>query len=326
MPPSPRTGRLLVLAAAVCFGTTGTAQAFAPDDATPLSVGAARLAIGAVILALVAHLLDRGDTAPRTFTPTPRTRHFWLGAAGVAAYQPSFFLAVELCGVGVGTVVALGCAPVITGLLGWGVLGARPSRRWAAATVLAVLGVAALSLSATLMDDGSAGSAVNGAVNGAVNDGDPLRAVAGIGLAVVAAASYAVYTLTAKAALDRGAAPPATVAWMFGGGAVLLAPALLFGDTSWLATPSGLAVAVWLGVVPTGLAYLLFAEGLRGIRASDAATLTLAEPATAATLGVVLLDEPFTAASAAGTGLIAAGLAVLARGPDRATPEPVPPA
>ena len=35
-----------MLASAVLFGTTGTAQALGPDGATPLTVGAARIAIG----------------------------------------------------------------------------------------------------------------------------------------------------------------------------------------------------------------------------------------------------------------------------------------
>ncbi|MBI5105391.1 MAG: EamA family transporter, partial [Solirubrobacterales bacterium] len=36
--------RLSVLLAALCFGTTGTAQALGPD-ASPLTVGAARVAV-----------------------------------------------------------------------------------------------------------------------------------------------------------------------------------------------------------------------------------------------------------------------------------------
>jgi drug/metabolite transporter, DME family len=45
--------RLYVLLAAVCFGTTGTAQALGPA-AAPVTVGAARIAIGGALLLLVA--------------------------------------------------------------------------------------------------------------------------------------------------------------------------------------------------------------------------------------------------------------------------------
>jgi DME family drug/metabolite transporter len=42
--------RLWVLLSALCFGTTGTAQALGPDAATPATVGAARILVGAVLL------------------------------------------------------------------------------------------------------------------------------------------------------------------------------------------------------------------------------------------------------------------------------------
>jgi len=51
-------------------------------------------------------------------------------------------------------------------------------------------------------------------------------------------------------------------------------------------------------------------------------TLTLAEPLTAASFGVLLLDEPVTAGSVAGGALLLGALAALARSrppaPDRA--------
>jgi DME family drug/metabolite transporter len=57
---------------------------------------------------------------------------------------------------------------------------------------------------------------------------------------------------------------------------------------------------------------VLFARGLRGVTASEAATLTLAEPLTAGVLGAVVLAEPVTAVSALGAGLVLAGLLALA--------------
>ena len=51
---------------------------------------------------------------------------------------------------------------------------------------------------------------------------------------------------------------------------------------------------LFLGVVPTAVAYVLFARGLRGLQASEAATITLAEPVTAAALGVFVLGEAIT--------------------------------
>ena len=97
----------------------------------------------------------------------------------------------------------------------------------------------------------------------------------------------------------------------FFGGALLLAPLLLFVDLSWLATPRGLAVALELGLVATTLAYVLYLRGLTLIPTATAVTLALMEPLVAATLGVVVLGERLTPVAWAGVALLLAGLAIL---------------
>lgn len=77
-------------------------------------------------------------------------------------------------------------------------------------------------------------------------------------------------------------------------------------------SPGGVALAVYLGAVPTALAYVLFARGLRHLPAGEVATLTLAEPVTATALGVAVLGERPGAIAALGVLLVLAGLAVLA--------------
>ena len=91
--------RLQVLLAAVCFGTTGTAQALGPD-ASAVTVGAARIAVGALLL-----LAFQWAMARRAPTRAPRLA--WprgpvvAGALGVAAYQLCFFAAVKDTGVAI---------------------------------------------------------------------------------------------------------------------------------------------------------------------------------------------------------------------------------
>jgi drug/metabolite transporter, DME family len=101
----------------------------------------------------------------------------------------------------------------------------------------------------------------------------------------------------------------------FGTGAVVLLPVLALGDLGWLSGPGGVALALYLGAVPTALAYVLFARGLREVSAAETATLTLAEPLTAALLGVAVLGERPGPIAAAGALLILAGLALLALRP-----------
>lgn len=285
--------RLLVLLAAVCFGTTGTAQAFAPDDASPSAVGAARVVLGGLLLALVA--LGAHRTGPARVPP----RHLALvgvGALGVAAYQPAFFTGVERTGVAVGTLVALGSAPVLTGVLEWVVLRRRPTRRWAVATALAAGGVAVLALGTSP----GAGLDVSGRAD-----------VAGLLAALAAGAAYALYTLVSKRLLDAGWPAERVIGAVFGAAGVLLLPVLLASGTTWLGTPRGAAVAVFLAVVPTALAYVLFVRGLRRLPAADTATLTLAEPLTAGLLALVVLREPAGTGFWLGAVVLAAGLVLL---------------
>ena len=274
--------RTQVLIAAILFGTTGTAQALGPDGSTPLTVGASRILVGGSILAAMA-------LASGGFRGRWPLGHVLLAGAGVAVYQLAFFQAVADTGVAVGAIVAIGSGPVFAGILERVLDGAWPGRTWLIATALATAGVAVLSLASAT---------------------DASLSAAGIGLALVSGLGYATYTIVAKRLLRLGHTPVAVMGASFGLGAVLLLPVLLLGDTAWLHTPDGLALALYLGIVPTALAYSLFARGLRSLDASEVTTLVLAEPLTATVLGVVVLDERVGAGGLLGAALILAGLAV----------------
>lgn len=281
---SEAAGRWLVLAAAVLWGTTGTAQAFAPAGAEPETVGAVRIALGGAALLAFAFFSGSLRTGGHRWT-RPATA---VAAGAIAAYQICFFNGVALTGVAAGTIVAIGSAPVFGGLLGFLFRGERPGARWAAATVLAVLGCGLLV----------------GAGGGITVD------AAGVLLALGAGLSYAAYATASKRLLD--VIPSVTVvAVTFSLGGVLLSPFLLAGDLSWVVEPRGAAVALHLGLVATAVAYLLFGRGLGYIPVATAATLSLAEPLTAGFLGVLVLGERLTGPALLGSGLLLAGLVLL---------------
>jgi len=275
-----RPGAWLVLAAGALWGTTGTAQALAPPGATPAAVGAVRLALGGAGLLAVALL--RGEL--RQAARLPR-RAVVVAAVTVAAYQVCFFNGVSLTGVALGTVVGIGSSPVWAGLLAWLTGAGRPSRRWVFATGLAVAGV-------ILLIAGGRRLQVN---------------LPGVILALAAGASYAIYASASKRLLES-ASPDAVMAVVFGLAALLLSPILLQSDVGWVGTPRGAAVALHLGLLATTLAYLLFARGLRSLPAPTAVTLSLAEPLTAAGLGLLVLQERLTLTALLGGGLLLAGL------------------
>jgi DME family drug/metabolite transporter len=277
--------RALVLLAAVCFGTTGTAQALGPDGLTPVAVGAARILVGGLLLVLVAVTLHGARTLTRV-----QLRPALVAAVAVATYQLAFFAAVKDTGVAIGTIVAIGSAPTLAGAFEWLLDGRAPSRAWALATSLACAGVAMLALSG----------------------GEASVSPVGVGLALVAGASYATYTLAAKRMLGAGHAPETVMGVAFGLGALLLLPVLLGTGAGWLTHAGGLGLAVFLGIVPTALAYVLFARALSRLTAAETSTLTLAEPLTAMLLGVIVLGERLAAPAVLGALLVLAGLLALA--------------
>lgn len=280
---------LAVLAAALCFATTGTAQALADVDASPLAVGAARIVVGGGILALIAMLPAR-PRPQRVATPEPTALLVALGAVGVLAYQPLFFLGTRENGVAIGTVVALGSAPIATGIVDAIRSRRLPSGRWMLATAIALAGVVLVS----------------GVTGGAV-----ALAPAGLIASAGAGVSYALYTVCGKALIERGWDSTRVMGTVFGVAAAASVPVLLATGTSWLFTPSGVALALWLGIATTAVAYLLFGWGLARLSAVTVSTLTLAEPLGATLLGLLVLHEQLTAVSALGLALIAVGLAVV---------------
>lgn len=279
---------LAVLAAAALFGTTGTAQALGPGGTTPLGVGALRLALGAAVLALVA----AADRTGRPGAWRASAVALLAGGLGVAAYQLAWFAGLRRTGVALGTVVGIGSGPIFAGLLQLAAGRRAPSRAWLAGTALTVGGAALL--------------ATRGGAGGPVDAG-------GLGLMLAAGLSYAVYAAASKRALDAGLGPAQAMAGVFGVGAVLVAPLLATEPLGWAATPRGALLVAHLGLATVGLAYTLYARGLRRLPVHTVVTLTLAEPLTAALLAVLVLGEALGPAGWLGVAVVAAGLAVAGR-------------
>ena len=293
---------LAVLAAAMLFGTTGTSQALGPEGTTPLSIGVMRMVIGGTGLAVLAFLLAArharrrpvGAAPPPRLTLRPLSLMVLTGAC-LSVYQPLFFLGTGLNGVAVGTVVALGSAPILAGLLEWALTRRMPSPTWMGATALATLGVVLLGF---------------GGEAGGTGGTDPLGLLGSIG----AGASFAVIANAQRRLLDDGWDPFTVVGAMGASSAVLCALALPFVDLAWLGTTSGVVMALWLGLGTISIAYVLFTWGLSGLTAATAATLTLGEPLTASILGISVLGERLSVLAIVGLVVLAAGLALLAWG------------
>ncbi|WP_329407503.1 DMT family transporter [Nocardia vinacea] len=282
------SGPVPILSAAVLWGTTGTTSSLAPAGAPAAAIGSAGLVLGGLLL-----FLSNGQRLRCT------RGEWWLvivGALAVAGYPVTFYPAVARTGVAVATVIALGSAPVFAGLLAWVAGQGKPTRRWVGATAAAVLGCAVLVLGPE-MTGGTA----------------PVD-LFGIVLAAFGGLTYSVYSLIGGRLIAYGHSSNAVMGAMFGIAGLLVLPVVLCTNTSWLHTGRGVAVALHLAVFTTFVAYRLFGYGLRHTTAQVATTLTLAEPAVAAVLGVVVVGERLPIVSWCGLAVLAFGLAFLTLG------------
>jgi drug/metabolite transporter, DME family len=294
---SARSAVLLVSVAAALSGTTGTAQAFG-HAGDPVAVGAGRLAVGGGALVLITLMLG-GRAALRACLRRRLLGITVIAAVALAVCQSAFFSAVASTGVATGTVVALGTAPVATGLCAAVVFGERLTRWWVAATALAVAGCV------VLVTAGSSGAAQVSAV--------------GVALAAVAGTCYGAYTTAAKALLNHGVPATAAMAVTLTLGGMLLAP-VLFARGTELAGLRSLAMLAWIGLVATAGTYLLFARGLARLSAATVSTLNLAEPLVAAGLGLLVLGERPGARAAVGALCLLIGLVLAALRPTQEEP------
>lgn len=292
-----------MVAAAVLFGTTGTAQALGPAGMDPLSVGAVRQASGGLILAAVGLIVWWRREGVRTPRLTPKLGWVVLGGAAIMSFQATFFAGTLANGVAVGTVTALGSSPLFAGLFEW-LSGSRPTGRWLAATAVAVVGLVLLS----------------GAI-GAARSLDPV----GLALSLAAGASYAAYAVCAATLLRRGVRPVISTGSILGVSGLIAAAILPSTDLGWLAEPRGVAMAAWLGPVTVVAAYLLMGTALRTLTAASAVTLGLAEPITAAGLGVIVLGETLSGGQWLGLATVLVGVLIAGTGGRRTPSAPPPP-
>jgi DME family drug/metabolite transporter len=252
-------------------------------DLGPLDIAWHRMAIGAVVL-LLGYLVTRRRRTGTADVPTRGTAvRLALVGAGLAAYQLAYFAAVATAGVSIATLVALGLAPLLiavgAALLGHG----RPDRATLVALVVALTGLVLLVGISAGADTGT--TVILGALT-----------------AVGSALGYAVVTL-ASAGVPAGV--PVTLVG-FAGGALLLTPVALVVGLRFTTEPVALAVLLYLGVVPSALAYSMFFTGLRTVPGAVASIVTLLEPLTATALATAFLGERLS------PGALAGGLLVLA--------------
>ena len=284
------SGIVALVVACLLWGTTGTTATFLPEAASPLAIGAATMGVGGILLFLTAPRMSWGVLCD----PVAR-RWAALGAVGVVVYPLAFYTGMDLVGVAVGNIVALGSGPVFAALLEWLFERERLSARWLVSTALAVTGIALLAL----------GRAEGGAA------ATPLTAALGVGVALLAGFAYALYTYASSRAIRAGQPSRGVMGGMFGLGALPLLVVLAVLGAPLLDSWLSVGLTAYLALGPMLVAYVLFGIGLRTVRSSTATTITLLEPVFATVLAVLVVGERLTVVGWAGFVLVLGGLAVL---------------
>ncbi|MFI9836559.1 DMT family transporter [Nonomuraea sp. NPDC051941] len=277
---SARRGALYVSVAATAWGTGGAAGSLLFESG----------GLGAVGVSLWRYLLGAAFLLLLTRRPVVVDGRILLIGAGMAVYQTAYFAAIAHSGVAIATVVTMGATPVFTALGSRFLLREPLGRVALTALATALVGLVLLTGETALQARTSS--------------------IAGIGLALLSAAGYAGVTILSR---RHGGDDPQGVA--IGGfvvGAACLAPfALVEGVVPNVSLPS-VALLLYLGAVPTALAYGLFFRALTALRATTVSIITLGEAVGAAVLGVVLFGERLTPLAWSGCVLLLAAVTVLA--------------
>jgi DME family drug/metabolite transporter len=210
---------------------------------------------------------------------------------GIGMYQLTFFSAVHSTGIAIATVTALGAAPTLSAIVAYIVMGEKPQKNWYLGTAITILGIVLV-----------------GIANGVASFNGK-----GVALAVLAGFGFAVFNVVCRKSLARGAQDMWLTATTFGVAALVSFPFLFTQNPEWILTTKGFFTILWLGLVTTSIGYVLFMFGLKRIESSLAATVVLAEPATATILAAVVIGEELALQSYAGIAIVAAGIMYLSR-------------
>lgn len=287
-----------VVGAVVIWSTSFVATKVALAEVPPLTLGALRFALAAVLAGLFAAAL--GAVRVSGFRDFGR---FALGGLlGITLY-----FSLENIGVGLATAsdaaLVVSSYPAITMLLEAGLYRRRLSAMRLFGVVLAFLGVNAVL-----------GNALVASVSGEWGS----ERLLGCAVLVITGLVWALYNFATRGVVARYPMPT-VVFWQTLFGALFFVPAALaeqtvVGGARWLPT-TGIALlsVAHLGVLCSVVAFLLYARGLKELDASSAVSVMNLVPVLGVAFAVVLLGEPLGLLQVLGGVVVIAGVTLSLR-------------
>jgi drug/metabolite transporter (DMT)-like permease len=279
-----------VIVAAICWASLGTAYAlfrdwFALDEITIVTL---RGTVASVMLYAWLRLKGRVIELPAR---ADIARITLLGLSTVTGFYLVLIYAFSATSVPVATLI-LYLAPSLVALGAFLWLGERLNRTHIVALALSFLGCALVAR---------------------IYSPDAITANGwGLMLCFASAIAYASYSLQVKPLLARIPSETIILGHLVAGSVGLLIVKLVVSPTEW-ASPAGLiAAGLFTGLVLTVVPLVTYTFGLRGLPASEAATIATLEPVLATIVAWVVLEERLDVLQLLGGGLVVASVVLLA--------------
>lgn len=279
-------GHLVALATIIVWGVTFISTKVLLADFTPVEILLLRFLLGWIALWLV---------CPHALAVRNRRDELLFALAGLSGVTLYFLLenmALTLTfASNVGVIVAV--APFFTALLAWRLLGdARPGGAFMLGFVVAIAGIACISRSGSEF---------------ALNP-------AGDGLALLAALSWAIYSILVRMLAARGYGSLRATRRIFFYGLVCMLPILPVTGLSFQATallrPVNAANLLFLGLCASALCFVTWTFSVRRLGAVRAALYIYLVPVVTVLTSIAVLHERVTWLSGAGMVLALTGLLI----------------
>lgn len=265
-------GEVLIVTAATLWGTLGIAGKVAYSyGCTPGQLMLYRMLF---LLPAILYLLPkvkRDNIIPLLV----------FGAFIVTPFYLIYFYAVKFVGASTAALI-LYTAPAYVAVMSVALLEERITLTTIIALVLALGGAALVNITETIREN-----------------------LLGISTAFIAAILYATYTVGARILIRKGieSSHVALVPYLSSIPILGIYAAVIENHVA-IENFGQLTAALYLALIPTGLAYVLYNYGLRTVEASRASILSTIEPVSATILAWIVLGEQLYATKVMGAGLI----------------------
>ncbi len=265
---------LTALAPLIWGSTYIVTTEFLPPDVPLLSAALRTLPVGLLMLFWLRQLPARGWWG----------KIFILGLLNIGVFQALLFVAAYRLPGGVAATVGA-IQPLVVVILSWAVLGSRTLWLSWVAALSGLLGVALLVLG-------------------------PAAQLDSIGVLAAAGGALA---MACGTLLTKKWQPPVSAlvltSWQLTAGGVFLLPLALSVES----LPQSISLThllgyLWLGLIGTGLTYVIWLRGVMKMSASAVTGFSLLSPLSATVLGLVVLGQHLTLVQGLGMVLVLAGV------------------